>query len=155
MNVSELGDLKLAVDKYKCIMDRISAGRPKLFRLWDPFDCQSANVYGADVFAWMLVTEDQSHAIVAAGMLRLIEVGKIVPKLLMRGINPDKNYRVKDLLSSRHVRDASTLKVMELTGGPIPRFKPLILPGRTLLKAGLPIQFLLDGDFVLLELSDV
>jgi alpha-galactosidase len=155
LSVAQLEDLKIAVEKYKCIMDAISAGRPKLHRLWDPFDSESANVYGAEVFAWMLVTEDQSRAIVAAGMLRLIEIGKIIPKLQLRGICPDKNYRVKDLLSSRHVRDASTLKVMELPGSPVPRFKPLILPGRTLLRAGLPLQFLLDGDFVLLELSDV
>lgn len=153
LTVKELGDLKTAVEKYKCIMDRMSVSRPKLFRLWDPFDSQSSSVYGAEVFAWTLVTEDQSLAIVAAGMLRLVEVGKIIPKLQLKGIHPDRKYRVKDLLSSRHVRDASTLKVMELPGDPQPRFKPLILPGRTLLHAGIPLQFLMDGDFVLLELS--
>jgi hypothetical protein len=134
-------------------MDRMSVSRPKLFRLWDPFDSQSSSVYGAEVFAWTLVTEDQSLAIVAAGMLRLVEVGKIIPKLQLKGIHPDRKYRVKDLLSSRHVRDASTLKFMELPGDPVPRFKPLILPGRTLQHAGIPLQYLMDGDFVLLELS--
>jgi hypothetical protein len=114
---------------------------------------QNALLAHVVLFAWMLVTEDQSLAIVAAGMLRLMEVGKIVPKLQMQGIDPNKNYRVKDLLSSRHVRDAMTLKVTELPGAPVPRFKPLILPGRTLINAGIPLQFLLDGDFVLLELS--
>jgi alpha-galactosidase len=153
LSVQQIEDLKLAVEKYKCIMDKIASSRPKLYRLWDPFDSESATVYGAEVFAWMLVTEDQSLAIVAAGMLRLMEVGKIVPKLQMQGIDPNKNYRVKDLLSSRHVRDAMTLKVTELPGAPVPRFKPLILPGRTLINAGIPLQFLLDGDFVLLELS--
>ena len=152
-SVAELGDLKTVVTKYKAIMDEMAKAKPKLFRLWDPFDSQNANVYGAEVFAWMLVSEDQSHAIVAAGMLRLIEVGKIIPKLQLRGIHPDKRYRVRDLLSSRTVRDATTLKVVDLPGDPVPRFKPLILPGRTLIHAGLPLQFLTDGDFVLLELS--
>ena len=153
-SVQELGDLKVAVDKYKCVMDSLSRKRCKLVRLWDPFDSGSSHVYGAEVFAWMLVTDDQSTAVVAAGMLRLIEVGKIIPKLQIRGLHPNKNYRVKDLLNTRHVRDASTLKVVELPGAPVPRFKPLILPGRTLQHAGLPLQFLMDGDFVLLELSE-
>lgn len=153
LSVAQLEDLKLAVEKYKDIMDRIASMRPQLYRLWDPFDSESASVYGADVFAWMLVSQDKSLAIVAAGLLRLVEVGKIIPKLRIQGIDPQRNYRVKDLLSSRHVRDAMTLKVTELPGAPIPRFKPLILPGRTLMHAGLPLQFLMDGDFVLLELS--
>lgn len=155
LTVDELSDLKTAIDKYKTIMTDMTQKRASLYRLWDPFDSQSSAIYGAEMFAWMLVSQDRNEAIIAAGMLRLTEVGKIIPKLQLIGIHPEKHYRVRDLLSTRRVRDAMTLKVVECPGEPMHRFKPLILPGRTLIHAGIPLQFIMDGDFILLQLSYV
>ncbi|KAF4677433.1 Vacuolar protein-sorting-associated protein 28 [Perkinsus chesapeaki] len=152
-DVELLTEIRALLHVYKTTLD-FNLLRGKFYRLWDPFDAHSTQVYGAEVTAWMQVAEDQSRAVVMACLLHLKEVGKIIPRLQLKGLSEDTLYEIIDLAPSSYVRNPQTLQVV-CNPVPVSKFSGVQLMGVTLMKAGLPLQFLFDGDCSLFEIRSV
>ncbi|KAF4735875.1 hypothetical protein FOZ63_000835 [Perkinsus olseni] len=149
-DVELLEEIKALLHVYKsCIDANLLKGN--FYRLWDPFDIHSTQVFGAEATAWMLVACDRSRAIVMVCMLHLKEVGKIIPRLQLKGLSEDTLYDIIDLAPSSYVRNPQTLQVV-CNPVPVSKFSGMQLRGVTLMKAGLPLQFLFDGDCSLFEI---
>ncbi|KAF4725974.1 Vacuolar protein-sorting-associated protein 28, partial [Perkinsus olseni] len=149
-DVELLAEIRALIHVYKTTLD-FGLLRGQFYRLWDPFDSHSTQVYGAEVTAWMQVSEDRSRAVVMACLLHLKEVGKIIPRLQLKGLSEDTLYDIIDLAPSSYVRNPQTLQVV-CNPVPVSKFSGMQLRGVTLMKAGLPLQFLFDGDCSLFEI---
>lgn len=117
-----------------------------MYRLWSPFKSTSA--------AWMFVSTDQRWGVVIAVNIRRI-VGRLLPRLRLRGLDEDMRYRVEELYPGTVVRNAETGAIEHTQLGVYQYGVPLTVSGRTLQNAGLPIKFMFDSDSVLLELNAV
>lgn len=116
-----------------------------MFRLWSPFKTNSA--------AWMFVSTDQKWAMVIAVNIRRI-VGRLLPRLKLRGLRDDWRYHVEELFPGTVVRNQDTGAIEHTQFGVYQYEKTgLSMTGRTLHNAGLPIKFMFDSDSVLLELK--
>lgn len=117
-----------------------------MYRLWSPFKSTSA--------AWMFVSRDQRWSVVIAVNLRRI-VGRLLPRLRLRGLDEDSQYCVEELYPGTVVRNAETGAIEHTQLGVYQYGVPLMISGRTLQSAGLPIKFMFESDSVLLELNVV
>lgn len=115
-----------------------------MYRLWSPFKSDSA--------AWMFVSRDKNHATVMAVSIRRV-VGRLLPRLKLRGLDPGKVYHVEELCPGTIVRNADTGAMDHAPMGVYQYGVPLTMTGRTLQNAGLPVKFLFDADSVLFELK--
>eukprot|EP00871_Galdieria_phlegrea_P003330 jgi/Galph1/3999/GphlegSOOS_G2659.1 len=131
---------------YKTLAPLIRQGH--LYRLWSPFETSSG--------AWMFVQDDGNHALVFAFNIRR-EVGRLLPRLLLRGLYEDKVYQVEELCPGKLVRNIDTGAIMLDPRGVYQygENKKLLLSGRTLSYAGLPVKFVFDADSVLFELKAI
>lgn len=104
----------------------------------------------------MFVKNDASHALVFAFNIRR-EVGRLLPRLLLRGLSFETVYEVEELCPGKLVRNIDTGAIMLDPRGVYQygENKKLLLSGRTLCCAGLPVKFLFDADSVLFELKAV
>eukprot|EP00871_Galdieria_phlegrea_P002364 jgi/Galph1/3128/GphlegSOOS_G1816.1 len=139
-----------------------------LYRIWSPFSTDSG--------AWMFVNDEKTEALVIAVNLNR-QIGLQLPRMHLRGLQEDWSYLVEELCPGklrtnvntgaietdpRGVRIAlkgfilfflTNLKVFQWsskTGGII-----LKLSGRTLMKVGLPVKFMFEGDSLLFSVRAV
>ena len=85
------------------------------------------------------------------------ETGSTLPRLRLKGLDPDKRYRVVEI-SPGTLRRLSTGKIVHDPDNPVYQFgspKPLVLSGKALMNAGLPVRFEFDGDSVAFKLTAV
>lgn len=115
-----------------------------MYRLWSPFHSDSA--------AWMFVSRDQSRAIVSAVNIRRI-VGRLLPRLKLRGLRPDVIYTIEEQCPGTLVRNSDTGAIDHSQYGVWQYGVTLSMTGQTLQNAGLPVKFLFDADSVLFELK--
>eukprot|EP00178_Gracilaria_changii_P015184 TRINITY_DN4254_c0_g1_i1.p1 TRINITY_DN4254_c0_g1~~TRINITY_DN4254_c0_g1_i1.p1 ORF type:complete len:996 (+),score=130.47 TRINITY_DN4254_c0_g1_i1:382-3369(+) len=115
-----------------------------MYRLWSPFKSDSA--------AWMFVARDKRRAVVMAINVRRV-VGRLLPRLKLRGLLPDILYQVEELCPGTVERNADTGAIDHMPGGVYQYGEVLTLTGRTLGDAGLPVKFLFDADSVLFEIT--
>jgi len=146
LSEDEKGEISAYIQLYKRLAPLIRQG--SLYRLWNPFLSSSA--------AWMFVNRDASHALVFAFNIRR-EVGRLLPRLLLRGLIYESVYQVEELCPGKLVRNIDTGAIMLDPRGVYQygENKKLLLSGRTLCCAGLPVKFLFDADSVLFELKAV
>lgn len=115
-----------------------------MYRLWSPFKSNSA--------AWMFVAVDGQWAVVIAVSIRRV-VGRLLPRLKLRGLIDSMHYTVEELYPGTVMRNPDTGAIEHTQLGVYQYGKPLVITGRTLRNAGLPIKFLFDTDSVMLELK--
>ncbi|EME27686.1 alpha-galactosidase isoform 1 [Galdieria sulphuraria] len=146
LSEDEKGEIAAYIQLYKRLAHLIRKGN--LYRLWNPFLSSSA--------AWMFVNNDASQALVFAFNIRR-EVGRLLPRLLLRGLCYETVYEVEELCPGKLVRNIDTGAIMLDPRGVYQygENKKLLLSGRTLCCAGLPVKFLFDADSVLFELKAV
>lgn len=141
-NEDEFSEIKGYIELQKRIAPLVYEG--DMYRLWSPFKSDSA--------AWMFVSLDKTRAIVIAVNIRRI-VGKLLPRLKLRGLNPDIVYHVEELCPGTVVRNIDTGAIDHAPLGVYQYGVPLTMAGCTLHNAGLPVKFLFDADSVLFELT--
>ncbi len=117
-----------------------------LYRLWSPFRTTS--------MAWMVVSRDQLRAIVFAFKVTR-EVGRLEPRLKLRGIREDLLYCVEELCPGTVTMNPQNGAIMHDPRGVYQIGKRIDVSGRTLMSAGLPVKFLFDGDSVCYEVNAV
>lgn len=137
----DIAEVKGYIDLQKRIAPLVYEG--DMYRLWSPFKSDSA--------AWMFVSRDQKRAIVIAVNIRRI-VGRLLPRLKLRGLDPDRVYDVEELCPGKVVRNIDTGAIDHAPLGVYQYGVPLTMTGCTLHKAGLPVKFLFDADSVFFEL---
>lgn len=117
-----------------------------LYRIWNPFRTTS--------MAWMIVSRDKLRAIVFAFKVTR-EVGRLEPRLKIRGIRPDLLYCVEELCPGTVTMNPQNGAIIHDPRGVYQIGKRIDVTGRTLMSAGLPVKFLFDGDSVCYELNAV
>lgn len=115
-----------------------------MYRLWSPFKSTSA--------AWMFVSRDKKRGLLIAVNIRRV-VGRLLPRLKLRGLIDDVCYRVEELCPGTVTRNAHTGAIEHSQLGVSQYGEPLVISGRTLRNAGLPIKFMFDSDAVMLEVN--
>lgn len=115
-----------------------------MYRLWSPFKSDSAG--------WMFVSRDKRKAIVVAVNVRRV-VGRLLPRLKLKGLNPSFTYHVEELCPGTVARNKDTGAIDHHPMGVYQYGIPLKITGCTLQRAGLPVKFLFDADSVLFELN--
>jgi len=118
------------------------------YRLWNPFDSSSS------VAAWMFVTPDRLKALVFAFISFKKSPGRYLPRLRLRGLDPDEKYTVSELVPTT-IRRITSVQFAEDPHRPVYQFgKPTIeISGKALLNCGLPIKLEFDGDSCLFEIT--
>lgn len=133
-------EIKSYIEIFKNISKVIYEG--DLYRLWNPFKTKS--------MAWMIVSQDKKRAVAFAFKVQR-EIGSLDPRLKTRGLDGDKLYNVKELCPrTLVVNKASGALEHSSVGYPI-LGDDIVLKGKTLERAGLPVNFLFDGDSVCYE----
>jgi len=127
-----------------------------LYRLWSPF---AKGEDGTGAAAWMTVAPDRSAALVTVVSLAR-EVGSVMPRLCLRGLQPDALYLVEEIVGGDQLRDLATGKVVAGSGPSVFQFTDrasglarVAVRGLTLMKAGLPLRMEFDNDAVMFHLS--
>lgn len=138
---SELAEMAAYVRLCRKLSHLVTGG--DLYRLWDPFVETSA--------AWMYVLEGGLEAMVIAVNLSR-EVGRLLPHLRMRGLDPTTTYAVEELVPGNVSRNPETGAIRTDGAHVYQLGAKMTLSGVTLMDAGLPIRFLFDGDSVLFHL---
>lgn len=115
-----------------------------MYRMWSPFRSDSA--------AWMFVSRNQERALVIAVNVRR-EVGRLLPRLKLRGLRSESVYIVEELCPGTVARNADTGAIDNDPAGVYQFGHPLTMTGFTLCNAGIPVKFLFDSDSVVFELN--
>lgn len=115
-----------------------------LYRLWSPFKLESA--------AWMFVSRNRRRSMVIAVNIRRL-VGRLLPRLKLRGLDPDLVYQIEELCPGTVIRNSDTGAIDNAPFSVYQYGEPLQITGRTLMNAGLPVKFLFDADSLLIELN--
>lgn len=131
LTTEELAEIRRYIELHKKLSPIVIQG--DLYRLWSPFTSDSA--------AWMFVTQDKSEAVAIAVNLRR-EVGRLLPRLTLRGLAPNKVYQVEELCPGHVVRNIDTGAIDFDSSGVYQFGTPLRMSGRALCCAGLPVRFL-------------
>jgi hypothetical protein len=119
-----------------------------LYRLWNPFKVTYA--------AWMYVSRDKTQAVVFAFSLNSDHWSNLVPRLLLKGLNPDVVYDVTEPLPNNLVQQIGNLRIIESEFDTFQLGYPTIrLTGDILMQAGLPVKFYTLDDSVLFILKVV
>lgn len=138
----DFSELKGYIEVQKSIAPLVYKG--DMYRLWSPFKSDSA--------AWMFVSRDQRHAVVFAVNTRRI-VGRLLPRLKLRGLLQNQLYRVRELCPGTMVRNPDTGAIDHAPLGVYQYAAPLFMTGCTLQRAGLPVKFLFDADSIFFEVD--
>jgi len=87
-------------------------------------------------------------AAVVAVFLTKTEPGKYLPRLTLRGLNEEETYVVEEIFPNTSRRNTNTGQI-EVGAGP-PQWQlgrdMLVMSGKSLMMAGLPIRLSYDGD---------
>jgi len=118
------------------------------YRLWNPF-CSTNNVA-----AWMFVSPNRLKALVFAFVTFKKTLGRYLPRLRLRGLDPHQKYVVSELVPTT-IRRITSVQFAEDQDRPVYQFgkKTLEISGLALLNVGLPIKLEFDGDAMLMELT--
>lgn len=108
----------------------------------------------SNVFAWMFVSPDQSHAVVSSLVFHRDTVGRFPSRLMLRGLQPDVEYDLEEHVPTP-VEQGVFNGIFQAGGHRYKHQRRLRLSGAVLMNVGLPIHFNFDGDSVLLELTAV
>eukprot|EP01138_Halocafeteria_seosinensis_P005398 gb/GECG01005518.1/.p1 GENE.gb/GECG01005518.1/~~gb/GECG01005518.1/.p1 ORF type:complete len:1395 (+),score=165.44 gb/GECG01005518.1/:1-4185(+) len=111
----------------------------------------SGHATSNEFFARLPVVE---QALVCAFSLTK-ETGSTLPRLRLKGLDPEKRYRVVEI-SPGTLRRLGTGKIVHDPANPVYQFgspRPLVLSGKALMNAGLPVRFEFDGDSVAFKLT--
>ncbi|KAI0561197.1 alpha-galactosidase [Gracilaria domingensis] len=138
----DINEVKGYIDLHKRLAPLVYQG--DMYRLWSPFKSDSA--------AWMFVSRDKRHAVVMAINVRRV-VGRLLPRLKLRGLEPDTTYLVEELCPGTVVRNNDTGAIEYMPGGVYQYGDALTVTGKTLRDAGLPVKFIFDADSVMFELT--
>jgi alpha-galactosidase len=118
-----------------------------MYRLWCPFKTQNC--------AWMYVSSDGNRALVFA-FNQIREVGRLEPRLRLRGLDPERTYEVEEWCPGVMQRNTLTGAIEAARSGVYQYAGNLLrMTGRTLMLAGLPIKFVFDADSVLLNIEAI
>ena len=112
MEMQSVAELKSYVEVYKSLGAILYARGTKYYRLEDPFDMMKHGAHGHGVCAWSFVTADGSDGFVFGTMMQLVEIGKIWPRLRLKGLREDTRYRVAEIVQRRGERDPQTFQVL-------------------------------------------
>ncbi|PXF43996.1 Alpha-galactosidase AgaA [Gracilariopsis chorda] len=140
----EIKEIKGYIELQKRIAPLVYEG--DMYRLWSPFKSNSA--------AWMFVSRDQKRAVVMGINIRRI-VGRLLPRLKLRGLCPNTKYEVEELCPGTLMRNNDTGAIEHVIGGVYQYGEKLHMTGKTLQNAGLPVKFIFDADSVLIAISAV
>ena len=101
-----------------------------LYRLWSPFKVPYA--------AWMYVSRDKREAVVCAFSVNSDHWSNIVPRLMLRGLNPETEYEISEPIPNNVQQQVDNLKIIETLGNLQNVFSSSVnLRLRTCLPAGL------------------
>lgn len=139
---SEIEEIRGYIAMFKSVGDLIYQG--DLYRLWSPFKSSCCS--------WMSVSRDQRRAIVFAFKVRR-EVGRLEPRLRLRGLLPHYIYCVEELCPGTVSFNPDNGAIVHHPRGVFQIGARIDVSGRTLMVAGLPIKFLFDGDSVCYEIT--
>ena len=119
-----------------------------LYRLWNPFKSKFA--------AWMYVSRDLSEAVVFAFSMGSDHWSNVVPRLVLKGLDPQALYEVTEPLPNNLAQQSGNLMIIE-TEVPVYQmgYHSVILTGSILMNAGLPVKFYTYDDSILFVLTKV
>lgn len=129
LTTEELAEIRRYIELHKMLSPIVIQG--DLYRMWSPFMSDSA--------AWMFVSQDKVDAVAIAVNLRR-EVGRLLPRLTLRGLAPNKVYQVEELCPGHVVRNIDTGAIDFDSSGVYQFGTPLRMSGRALCSAGLPVR---------------
>lgn len=129
LTTEELAEIRRYIELHKMLSPIVIKG--DLYRMWSPFTSDSA--------AWMFVSQDKEDAVAIAVNLRR-EVGRLLPRLTLRGLAPNKIYQVEELCPGHVVRNIDTGAIDFDSSGVYQFGTPLRMSGRALCSAGLPVR---------------
>lgn len=129
LTTEELAEIRRYIELHKMLSPIVIQG--DLYRMWSPFTSDSA--------AWMFVSQDKVDAVAIAVNLRR-EVGRLLPRLTLRGLAPNKIYQVEELCPGHVVRNIDTGAIDFDSSGVYQFGTPLRMSGRALCSAGLPVR---------------
>ena len=127
-----------------------------LYRLWDPFRVSFC------AWAYVLRTKqpDGTTAAAAAAVFAFNRSStfwsNLVPRLQLRGLDPDALYDVREPLPNNRTQKSGTLEVIR-TPSPVYQLGAACvrMDGATLMHAGIPVRFLTQDDSLLFLLKRV
>eukprot|EP00924_Labyrinthula_sp_SR-Ha-C_P004556 augustus_masked-scaffold_1-processed-gene-4.0-mRNA-1 protein AED:0.03 eAED:0.03 QI:0/0/0/1/1/1/2/0/700 len=119
-----------------------------LYRLWSPFK--------TNFCAWSYVTKDKIEAVVCVFNHSSEFWSEVVPRLKLRGLDPDASYCVTEPIPNNRTKLKENLQVVK-TEVPVYQFgsRNVILKGRTLQNGGIPLKFFATDDAFLFYLFKV
>lgn len=129
LTTEELAEIRRYIELHKKLSPIVIQG--DMYRMWSPFTSDSA--------AWMFVSQDKNDAVAIAVNLRR-EVGRLLPRLTLRGLAPNKVYQVEELCPGHVVRNIDTGAIDFDSSGVYQFGTPLRMSGRALCSAGLPVR---------------
>lgn len=129
LTTEELAEIRRYIELHKMLSPIVIKG--DMYRMWSPFTSDSA--------AWMFVSQDKVDAVAIAVNLRR-EVGRLLPRLTLRGLSPNKVYEVEELCPGHVVRNIDTGAIDFDSSGVYQFGTPLRMSGRALCSAGLPVR---------------
>lgn len=144
LTTEELAEIRRYIELHKKLSPIVIQG--DMYRMWSPFTSDSA--------AWMFVSQDKNDAVAIAVNLRR-EVGRLLPRLTLRGLAPNKVYQVEELCPGHVVRNIDTGAIDFDSSGVYQFGTPLRMSGRALCSAGLPVKFLFDADSVIYSIKAI
>jgi len=141
LSQQEFKEVSEYIAKFKELAPTIHEG--KFYRLWAPSRNSDRFAY-----AWMCFHHTNAIAAVVAVFLTKTEPGKYLPRLCLRGLNEDETYVVEEIFPNTSRRNTNTGQI-EVGAGP-PQWQlgreMLVMSGKSLMMAGLPIRLSYDGD---------
>jgi alpha-galactosidase len=139
---NELQAMRRQVAAHRLISPVVRNG--ELYRLWDPFRC--------DYCAWMYVTLE--HAAVFAFNLSSRFWSDLVPRLHLRGLDPNSLYDVTEPLPNNRMQKSGTLEVIHAGCDVYQLGAPRVrMYGATLMAIGIPLRFLTQDDSLMFLLT--
>lgn len=122
-----------------------------MYRLWNPFSSDSG--------AWMFVNDEKTEALVIAVNLNR-SIGLQLPRMHLKGIQEDWVYLVEELCPGKLRTNVSTGAIETDPRGVFQWSTKmggvtLKLSGRTLMRVGVPVKFIFEGDSLLFSVRAV
>ena len=120
-----------------------------LYRLWDPFRVPYC--------AWMYVLgPTATKAVVFAFNMSSTFWSNLVPRLLLRGLDPAAQYQVSEPLPNNRMQKSGTLEVVQ-TPAPIYQLgaHKVCMHGAALMEVGIPLRFLTQDDSLVFFLNRI
>lgn len=142
----ECAELSMYLQLCKALSPIVHEG--EFYRLWNPVDSKQ-------LCAWMSYHQGRGEAVVAAFLLTS-DPGHYLPRLRLKGLEPQSNYLVEEIIPSTAAHNVQTGRI-EACPAPIYKLgkKSITASGRTLMSAGLPVHLIYDGDTAAFFIRDI